>query len=95
MPSFFDWIISVVSSIAHPSLEIVTISFPVDSITERTGALEQFSPSLSALDSLFMKQPLSSTQLCFLIDGPEEEVVRAAFKDGLPKLDGKKRLEFI
>jgi hypothetical protein len=58
------------------------------------GALELLSASLSALDSLFMKQPLSnnSTKLCIHFRG--DEAVRAAVKDGLPKLDGKKRLEF-
>jgi hypothetical protein len=94
-PSSFDWIISIVSSIAHPSLETVTITMSVIYIIWRTGALEQLSASLSALDALFMKQPLStnSTKLCFRIDN-NHEVVRAAVEDGLPKLDGKKRLVF-
>jgi hypothetical protein len=54
---------------------------------------EPLSASLSALDSLFMNGPLSnnSTKLCLVID---DEEVRAALKDRLPKLDGKKRLEF-
>jgi hypothetical protein len=61
----------------------------------RTGALEQLSASLSALDAFFMKQPLStnSTKLCFRID-KNHEAVRDAVKDGLPRLDGKKRLVF-
>jgi hypothetical protein len=58
-----------------------------------TGALEQLSTSLSAFDSLFMNQPLNSTKLSFRIpDNNHREVVRAALKSGLPKLDGKKRL---
>jgi hypothetical protein len=96
IPSSFDGIISIVSSITHSSLETVTITMFADYIIGKTGALEQLSASLSTLDSLFMKQPLStnSTRLCFRIDGYDHEAVRDAVKDGLPKLDGKKRLVF-
>jgi hypothetical protein len=90
----FVWIISIVSSIAHRSLETVTITMSADDIMEKTGALEHLSASLTALDSLFMNEPLfnNSTKLWFLIDGVNKVVVRATVKDGLPRLDGKKRL---
>jgi hypothetical protein len=95
-PGSFEWIISIVSSIAQPSLETVFITMSVD---DEIGTLEHLPASFSALNSLFMNQPLSnnSTKLCFLIDrGVEDEVlvVRAKLKNGLPKLDGTKRLKF-
>jgi hypothetical protein len=101
-PSSFDEIISILSGVTHLTLETVTITIFVDYIMEKTGALEQLSASLSALDSLFMNGPLSNnlTKLCFeflieLVEGNGlEEEVRSAVKDGLPKLDGKKRLKF-
>jgi hypothetical protein len=89
-PRSFGWIISIVSSITHPSLETVTIT--IFDVQEEIDAHE-----LSTLYSLFMTQPLSnnSTKLRFFIrGGVREEGVCAALRDGLPKLDGKKRLEF-
>ena len=87
------WIISIISSIAHPSLEAVTFTILLGHVDE-IDALE-----LSALDTLFLNQPLSnnSTKLRFIIcasGSADREVVEAALKDGLPKLDENKRLEF-
>ena len=82
------WITSIVSTLAHPSLEFVTIAF--------LGNLEAIKTyELSGLENLFLNQPLSDylTKLRLFIMGSTEES-RAAFKNRLPKLDGEKRLEF-
>ena len=71
---------------------MVTISIFLDDV-EEIGALE-----LSALDTLFLNQALSnnSTKLRIWITGDVDgQKARVAFRDGLPKLDGKKRLEVI
>ena len=88
------WIIPVLSSIAHPSLETVTMIYISLYHVEEIDLLE-----LSALHRLFLNQPLSnnSTKLrfdicCRFVD---REAVLAAFRDKLPKLDEKKRLEFV
>jgi hypothetical protein len=89
-PFSFGWIISILSSIAHPSLETVTITFLLQHVRQKIDLLE-----LSTLDSLFMTRPLSkrSTELRFCIcKSLYKEEVRTALKNGLPKLDGKKRL---
>ena len=87
-PLSCGWIISILSSIALPSLETVTISIHLDH-AEEIDALE-----LSALDALFLNQPLSddSTKLRFYVcfSGVDRKVVLAALKD-----DGKKRVEFV
>ena len=85
------WIISILSSVSHPSLESVTISVDHDSV-EEIEALQ-----LSTLDRLFSNQPLSNDSTKLLIKGfgsMDREVLQAAYKDRLPKLDGKKRLKF-
>ena len=64
-PCSWAWIISIISRIPHGTLECVTMTiFPHN--TEQINALE-----LSALDTLFLSQPLShnSTKLCFSICG--------------------------
>ena len=90
------WIISILSSIAHPSLETVTISIHLGHImievNQVIDALDLF-----ALDTLFLNQPLSnnSTKLRFNVFGCVDsmrKIVLAALKNGCPKLDGKKRL---
>jgi hypothetical protein len=91
MPLSLGWIISIVSSIAHRSLKIVTITMLLEEVRQKIDILE-----LSTLDSLFTTRPLSKTKtkLRFYICGSlYKEEVRVALKDGLPKLDGKKRLE--
>jgi hypothetical protein len=92
----FNWIIPIVSSIAHPSLETVAITIFLDHVQKRDHVQEEIDAlELSTLDSLFMKPPLSnnSTKLYFFIRGIDDrEAVRAALKDGLPKLDGMKRI---
>ena len=77
-------------------METVTISIELDHL-ENIDALE-----LSALDALFFNQPLSnnSTKLRFRVDAwqssnVDRKAILAALKDGLPKLDGMKRLEFV
>jgi hypothetical protein len=63
-----------------------------DPIKREVDALE-----LSALESLFMNKPLSNnlTKLRVCIRGDAcREILRVALKNGLPKLDGTKRLEF-
>jgi hypothetical protein len=87
------WITSIVSSLAHPSLEFVTLVIHIGHVKE-IEALE-----LSALDNLFLKQPLSNnlTKLCFRIvvsTSTDRESVQAALENRLPKLYEEKRLEF-
>ena len=89
------WIIPIISTIAHSSLETVSIAVHVTHVKEM-DTLE-----LSALDTLFLNPTLSnnSTKLrfsvsCIAAHRVNKKVVRAALKNGLPKLDGKKRLEW-
>ena len=90
-PPSCDWIISIISRIAHHSLESVTLNiFP--SYKEELNIL-----GLSTLDTLFLRKPLSEnlTKLCFCIYGAEDRnTIRAMLKDQLPGLDGQGRLEF-
>ena len=88
------WIIPIISTIAHSSLESVSIEVNVTHVKD-IDALELF-----ALDTLFLNPPLSnnSTKLRFSVccvadHRVDKEGILAALKDGLPKLNGKKRLE--
>ena len=93
---YCDWIFPILSSIAHPSLETVTMVIHFDHIEQ----IDEIDPlEFSALDTFFMNPPLSnnSTKLCLCISDSSDvdrEVFRATLKDRLPKLDGRKRLEF-
>ena len=89
------WIIPIISTIAHSSLETVSMEVHITHVKEM-DTLE-----LSALDTLFLNPTLSnnSTKLrlsvcCIACDRVDREVVLTALKDGLPILDGKKRLEW-
>ena len=82
--------ISIISRIPHRSLERITITISFRN-TEQINALE-----LSALDTLFLSQPLShnSTKLCISICGDVDmDAARSLLKDILPGLVGKGRLE--
>ena len=90
-PYSCDWIVSIVSSIAHPSLETVTIPIYYDDIDE-IDKLE-----LSTLDTLFSNQPLSKTSTKLRVcttDGVDREEFRTVLKDRLPNLDGREQLVF-
>ena len=91
-PYSCDWIVSIVSSIAHPSLETVTIPICYQYI-EDIDKLE-----LSTLDTLFSNQPLSKTSTKLRVcttDGVDREEFRTMVKDRLPRLDGRKQLELV
>jgi hypothetical protein len=85
--------ISIISRIPHDcSLERVTITIFLQN-TEQINAIE-----LSALDTLFLSQPLSrnSTKLCISICGDVDmDAARLLFKDTLPGLVEKGRLELL
>ena len=61
LPRLCGWIIPIVATIAHPSLETVTLSVHIADVKD-IDTLE-----LSALETLFLNQPLSnnSTKLRF------------------------------
>jgi len=83
--------ISIIARIPHCPLERVTVIIFLRN-TEQINALE-----LSALDTLFLSQPLLShnqTKLCFSICGDVDmDAARSLVKDALPGLVGKGRLE--
>ena len=89
-PAPCGWITSIVSGLAQPSLEFVTMVISLDHVREIDNL------ELSSLENPFLNQPLSNnlTKLCFYIMSGDREEVQAAIEDRLPKLDGKKRLEF-
>ena len=89
-PRSWAWMISIISRIPHHSLERVTMIIFLRN-TKQINALE-----LSALDTLFMSQPLShnSTKLCISICGDVDmDAARTLIKDTLPELVREGRLE--